>query len=443
MKKIALIFFAILLIMACTKDEPKPITAANASQTDYSISPPKYNDTLERQYKSFNQCVYNLMKTYYYWNDKVPKIDYNLGKYQADPNLLLDDLKYTTFDKYSFIADKYTSDQLFEEGKETGKGFNLAFFDDVTIMINFVYPGSPADVAGLYRGMIVKKVNGSDLVSAANNGTAGDLLSATTNTLQVIDSNAILKNISVTDASFALKTVSLKKIIDQDGVKIGYLVFNSFLGPSENELNDAFAYFNQNNVTELVLDLRYNGGGYIYIANQLAAQIAGDKAKGNVFMNIIYNNDLKQYNEPYFFTTVTSSLNISRVCILATRNSASSSELVINCLKPYMDVKQFGGITYGKPVGFSGFGYGDKEIYAVQFSSTNANNEGEYFTGIVPNQYSTDQFKYQLGDVREDMLADALYYIKNGSYNTSTVRLQASTSKYFELKGLKSISGTY
>ena len=439
MKKAFLKFNAIILLLiliSCKKEESKP-------QTDYSLNPPKYADTLERQYGTANQALYNIMKTIYLWDDQVPTIDYNAAIYNDNLGKLLDDLKFKTLDRFSFISDKQTTNQLFQEGEDVSKGISYDLLNEITLKISFVYPDSPGEKAGLHRGMTIRKMNGSDVLLAINNGTIGNILQQPTIKFEVIDSAGSKKEISVTDAVFKLKTVSKRSIIIQDGKRIGYLLFNSFLGTSTAELNDAFSYFNSNDISEFILDLRYNGGGYVHVANQLASFIAGKKGQGKTFMKYIYNKNLTQYNEPVLFTTLGNNLDIERVFIIGSKQTASASELVINSLKPFMTVKLIGNITYGKPVGFPAFGYKDKVIFPVLFKSTNALDEGEYYTGLIPDKFSLDGLDYPLGDVRENRLADALYYIKNGSFKSDVARTESFSERPFIPFGIKSVLGTF
>jgi C-terminal processing protease CtpA/Prc len=430
-----LVLVGIILFISCKKDNPAP-------STDYTIKDPIYSDTLERQYSSFNQAIYNLMKTIYLWNDKVPQIDYNASRYSENPDLLLEDLKYTTLDKFSFVSDKTTTDQLFEEGKETGLGVGFDLLNEITLKISIVYPGSPAEAAGLYRGMTVKKLNDVEVIGAINDGSIYNVLNTSTIKFEVLDTTGKSKTISVTAAQFTLKTVVKKSIINQNGKKIGYLMFNSFLGTSENELKEAFSFFNSNNIDELVLDLRYNGGGYVDVAQQLAALIGGTRVNGKTFIKYLFNERLKSENVTTTFTAENDALNLSRVFIISSKQTASASEIVINSLKPYLDVKVIGFPSYGKPVGFIGWGYKDKYVFPVMFKSANANDESDYFNGIVPDQYSLDGLNYDLGDVRENRLADALYYIKNGSFQSSA-RIGSETERPIIPFGLKSAIGTF
>jgi C-terminal processing protease CtpA/Prc len=213
-----------------------------------------------------------------------------------------------------------------------------------------------------------------------------------------------------------IPTVSLTRVIDDGGRKIGYLFFRNFVRPSEAALNDAFAALRTAGATELVLDLRYNGGGLVDIAVHLASLIGGVRTNGQVLLNYVHNDRVgPTYNKTTRFTNPEQALNLSRLVVITTRSSASASELIINSLRAYMPVTVIGDTTYGKPVGQYGFTFCDKVLAAVSFSIKNANNEGDYFDGIPPTCAAPDDSTHQLGDPAEASLAEALGYLRTGS----------------------------
>ena len=134
--------------------------------------------------------------------------------------------------------------------------------------------------------------------------------------------------------------------------KIGYLSYNSFLGDTAKtyaEFQRIFNRFATQNINDVVIDLRYNGGGYVTVQNKLANYLVATSANGSVMMKQQYNDKYPQYNETTNFRKA-GSLNLNRVFFIVSNNTASASELLINNLKPYMDVKLIGpSKTYGKP----------------------------------------------------------------------------------------------
>ncbi|MFT7194878.1 MAG: carboxyl-terminal processing protease, partial [Rheinheimera aquimaris] len=225
-------------------------------------------------------------------------------------------------------------------------------------------------------------------------------------------------------------TVLHRSVIEQDNKRIGYLVFNSFIELSESELQQAFAYFAIQGVEELVLDLRYNGGGLIRVANQLSTQIAQRNVQGQVFVKYRYNDKNTAKNNTTLFSlgAGSTSLNLDRVFILTTASSCSSSELVINALSPFIDVVQIGGTTCGKPVGQQPDQIGNYVLFAINFQTVNALDQGDYFDGLVPECQVPEQINGDWGIADDPLYAEALQYIRTGNCsNVATSAISAAS----------------
>ena len=178
--------------------------------------------------------------------------------------------------------------------------------------------------------------------------------------------------------------MSLTRVVEVDGRKVGYLFFRNFVQPSTAALTDAFAALKTAGATELVLDLRYNGGGLVDVAVHLASLIGGTRTNGQVMLNYVHNDKIGPIlNKTTRFTNPEQALNLQRLVVITTRGSASASELVINSLRPFIPVTIIGDTTYGKPVGQYGLRFCDKVLYPVAFSIKNANLEGDFFDGIA------------------------------------------------------------
>ncbi|MEO7762099.1 MAG: S41 family peptidase, partial [Casimicrobiaceae bacterium] len=219
------------------------------------------------------------------------------------------------------------------------------------------------------------------------------------------------------------------------GGKVGYILFNDHNLPAEAELIAAVNQLKAANVNDLFLDLRYNGGGYLYIAGQLAYMIAGPaRTSGKIFEKLAFNDkrsaDTNDPGNTYPFINSTSgingtgttpgillpSLNLGRVFVLTSGGTASASEAVINSLQGIgVQVIRVGTTTFGKPYGFSprdncGFTY-----FSVEFKGTNNVGFGDYDAGFSPTCQVPDDFTHQLGDPNEGRLAVALNYRATGS----------------------------
>ena len=206
-----------------------------------------------------------------------------------------------------------------------------------------------------------------------------------------------------------IPTVSLTRVVEVDGRKVGYLFFRNFVQPSVAALTDAFTALKAAGATELVLDLRYNGGGLVDVAVHLASLIGGTRTNGQVMLNYVHNDKIGPIlNKTTRFANPEQALNLQRLVVITTRGSASASELVINSLRAYIPVTIIGDTTYGKPVGQYGMRFCDKILYPVAFSIKNANNEGDFFDGLPVDCAAGDDYLHQLGDTAEASFAEAL-----------------------------------
>jgi hypothetical protein len=187
-----------------------------------------------------------------------------------------------------------------------------------------------------------------------------------------------------------------------------------------NEFQRIFNRFNTEGVTDVAVDLRYNGGGYVSVQQKLANYLAPSAANGQVMMNQVFNDHYSSWNETDKFTKV-GPLNMTRVFFIVSNNTASASELLINNLKPYQDIKLVGpGATYGKPVGYFPIPVGDWYIFPVSFRSTNKNGQGNYFNGFSVDSQQPDGLDKDWGDVNETALASVIKYVSTGSFTRTT-----------------------
>jgi hypothetical protein len=189
-----------------------------------------------------------------------------------------------------------------------------------------------------------------------------------------------------------------------------------------NEFSRVFNRFAGAGISDLVVDLRYNGGGYVSVQQKLANWLAPSSANGQLMMKEQFNDKYSEYNTTDYFKKL-GSLNLNRIYFIVSRSTASASELLINNLKPFMDVQLVGpSKTYGKPVGFFPVPVGDWYIFPVSFRSTNKNGQGNYFNGMDLNSQVADGLDKDWGDIGEACLQSALSNITTGAYRTSAVK---------------------
>jgi carboxyl-terminal processing protease len=302
------------------------------------------------------------------------------------------------------------------------------------LRVRYVEKASPAGKAGIRRGWKITKFNGSSNVNTGNSNAIVDAVYYSQNTtFEFLKPDGSTAAVTLAAASYTEDPIFLDTVYTAGSNKIGYLVFNSFLGDTNaiyNSFQRVFAKFSAENVKDVVVDLRYNGGGYVSVQEKLANYIVKPAASGGLMMKEVFNTKYQRYNETINFSKL-GSLNPNRVFFIVSDNTASASELLINNLKPYMEVKLVGPTnTYGKPVGYFPIEVGDWYIFPVSFRSTNKNGEGNYFDGIVTDSKSGDGLDKDWGNIQEASLANVLSYITSGAFvPLSATRTQAATAE--------------
>ncbi|WP_172826943.1 S41 family peptidase [Flammeovirga sp. SJP92] len=385
-----------------------------------------------------------LMSAWYLWNDELPSID--IDDYSTQDEMLL--ALRNEQDKWSLIQSKADYDAYYGSGQVTSgdegaHGIYMNYISEQDLYIRFSYPGSKAYEAGLRRGTRIKSINGlqvSDANSDQINSSLGKNLKGVENTFEItipsitkyVDGEKVEVSaqrdttITIAKEELIIQPVLLSEVIElPDGKKVGHLVFKSFIETAEEALANAFAEFKSEGVTELVLDLRYNGGGRVNIASQIAGYVLPSSASGKELFKYQHNPlQSAEYDESQNVELMPSNLNLERIFIFGEGGTASSSELVINSLKPYMDVQLLGQNTYGKPVGSYAFVNESNNAYVYSIISLrilNANGEGNYFDGLPVDQLVEDNVMYDWGDVNEPMLYQALYKIEHGTYDLPVI----------------------
>ncbi len=404
MKKIILISLLVIPVLFGCKKDPEP-------QDVY---------TLEERARD---GLYDLMKYVYLWYNTMPTVK---ASDFAGPEQILEALRYKPTDRWSFVTD-YESFIASMQGSFVGHGIRMSLDPANNVRVVSLYEGSDLWPKGVRRGWIVKEINGTliaPIFISGNNTAYNDLMgpatAGITNTFKFVNPDGQELTYSSTKASFTINSVTASKILDLPGGKTGYLCFETFIEPSEQELNEAFANFKANNVTDLIIDLRYNTGGYMDIAQQLSSLVLTWDDTTKVCYKLTYNSLVgPEWNESYNFVRTESPLGLDRVVFITTRSSASASEVVINSLKPYVDVKIVGDTTHGKPAGMNIWGFPfpsqsdpnpDYEyVFApITFEYLNSMNEGRFYEGMVPDVRAADDITHDFGDPQEASLSAAI-----------------------------------
>jgi C-terminal peptidase prc len=363
-----------------------------------------------------NRWVRDALFDLYYWNRELPPI--NPAPF-ASPQAYLEAVRFTPLDAtYSYIADRAEQEALFSASQFIGLGMSTPF-DGVELRVSEVYPDSPAAEAGIRRGDRFLAINGRPLGEIIEAGEIATAFGPQEEGLEVTlewrpvegpDRRATLRKRAV-----IIPPVTATRLYEVDGRKVGYLVLRNFVEPSTEALDHAFTALRDAGATELILDLRYNGGGLVTVAQHLAGLIGGQRTTGEVFAEYVHNDRHRELNRQIRFEAKTNALNLSRLIVITTRASASASEQIVNGLRPYMPVVIVGDRTFGKPVGQYALPFCDKVLNAVSFVLRNANGEADFFTGLAPTCPAADALDRQLGDPEEASLKEAFVYLRTGA----------------------------
>ncbi len=454
-----------MVFTSCEKDEEALFE--NNLQPDNK----KDNTTEEFGDIEVEQFVYKGMNDIYLYKADVPVLadDYfatttEKNGYLAEfnsPESLFDNL-LSSQDRFSFITDDYVAlEERFKgiNSSIAGMEFGLGRITDTNNIFGFlqyVLPNTSADEAGLTRGTVFTEVNGTKLT--INN--YADLMqgSFTINVGRVENGTLILTGETVTLNSdgYTENPVFIAKTLDVEGKTVGYLMYNSFIADFDDELNTAFGEFKAAGVTDLVLDLRYNGGGSVESAVDLASMITG-QFEGQIFMKEQWNEKYQKYfeaenpesllnrfNAQIRTQEAINSLQLSKVYILTTSGTASASELVINGLDPYIDVVQVGTTTTGKfqasatlydSPDFGKDGANENHTYAIQpliFKSANSVGKTDYVDGLLPDIELAEDLNDlgTLGDPSEPLLQAALNHMLGKAQQTKSQAARKAAEKF-------------
>lgn len=385
------------------------------------ISCEKDNDTKVNDAHIINEFVLENMNNYYLWTDNISNtLD---PKSTEDSKAFFEQMRYLGSgvdlkgDPWSFITDDLQGLKDYFKGIRKTIGYYLFPYyledgtDNFALVVAYVYENSPAADIGLKRGSVIMKIDGNYL----NRDNANDLLGKDSYEITLGTFDADQKKFVISDTKKSLSAIELNtnpiiksEVYNINGTKVAYLLYNSFIHEYDKELITEFEKYKTDGVTELVLDFRYNGGGSVASALNISSMIAPQSAIGEVFLKKQYNDELQEYlkNNPDFgqeflednleskaygsiddgiVGTDLPNLNLSRVYIIGLDGTASSSELVINGLKPYMQVITVGKKTHGKYVAsitIESEEYPNWAIQPIIFKSANANDVTDYWNGF-------------------------------------------------------------
>ena len=421
----------------------------------------KKDPTSVNQATDVNKFIYNGLKSYYLWADQVPNLaatkyptNESLNSFlntYSDPNVLFTNLlyQYKTIDKWSFIVDDSQIIDNWIQGISETMGFDFMLArvgttGDVFGFVRYVYKDSPAAKAGIMRGDLFMKVDGTQ-ITVDNYQTL--LFTKLTYTLSMaaISGNTISlngKTVAMTAIQMQENPIQVDTVMQVGTYKVGYLVYNGFNADFDIQLNDVFKKFKDAGINKLILDLRYNGGGSIQTADYLASMIHGTSSS-EIFLKEQYNTDFQNYlinkdgvaslnlsfTDKIAKTSTTAetpinTLNLNKLYVLTSDNTASASEALINGLKPYMQIFNVGINTAGKYVGSitikdwdANGNVNPNNKWAMQpivVKIANANGVSDFVNGLTPDYTAEEDIAnlLPLGDPNETLLRVALNEIQ-------------------------------
>lgn len=341
---------------------------------------------------------------------------------------------------FTFATSIADENALISSGSSAGFGIRLSF-DTVNdrVFLLETFENAPGFQAGMDRGTELLAIG----TTSANLQTVSALLASggpqglvdalgpsdpgVTRVIRFAQVDGTVIEASIAKADFSLDPISDRNgalIINDGGKSVGYLNLRTFIvSDASNQLRDAFQLFNTNGVTELIIDLRYNGGGLVSVS-EVFGDLLGEGRVGQLWSRTVLRESKSSENSSEFFENEVNALQASKIAFISTSSTASASELVINSMLPYLNadsVALIGGNTSGKPVGQFGFDFDacDLRIRAVTFQTVNADGDGDYFdglAGVVPNTcLANDDIFNPLGDANEASVSTALDFLAAGS----------------------------
>lgn len=448
MKKLNTILLGVCIVMSlmsCNKDmDDEFIPASNLEIQDF---------------------IYSAMNIWYLYKPNVP--DLANGRFASNdeyanylasfdtPESLFYDGLVADIDRFSFITADYRELENSFAGVTLNNGMDFGLFlapnDPTSVFgaVRYVLPNTSADEEGVMRGMLFNTIDGEPLSANGNrlDARSRELLNQNTYTIGLATLNqegdliSTEEEITLVKEEYTENPILISETLNIEDIAIGYLMYNAFTSDFDDELNQAFGEFEANGVTELVLDLRYNGGGSVRTATDLGSMITG-QFEGEIFSTERWNPEIQEQleeNDPESLENrfnasirtgeAINSLGLSRVVIITTGSTASASELVINSLNPYIEVVTVGETTTGKFQASTTFydseapnfrrnGASQNHFYAIQpliFTSENVNGVGDFVNGIDPDEENIIEEDVSnlgvLGDPDERLLDAALNVI--------------------------------
>ncbi len=327
------------------------------------------------------------------------------------------------------------------------------------VRVAYTEPNSPATAPGvnLSRGARILAIDGERVVDSSNvsvlNAGLFPSRAGETHTFTVLDLGSDTpRTVTMTAGVIEVSPVQNVDILTtSDGDRIGYMLFNDHSTPAAEGIINAGRYFiEQGGIDDLVVDLRYNGGGLVYVAQILSSMVAGTEKEGEIFEEFQTNGKYENASGEWEFTfrlpaedfnrdedLIVPSIGLKRLFVLTSGGTCSASESVINSLRGVdVDVIVIGSATCGKPYGFIPTENCGTVYFSIQFRGVNAKGEADFEKGFIPTCNAVEDFNHQFGDKEETLLKTALAYRNSGSCPDAGASAQIAGAESSETQAL-------
>ncbi|MET0373083.1 MAG: S41 family peptidase [Rhizorhabdus sp.] len=400
------------------------------------------------------------LREWYLFYDTLPS-SFDPTRY-TDVGTYLDSLTATARaqnkDRYfTYLTSIKEENAYYNSGSIAGFGWRFGLTQDGRLYVTEAYEGAPGLIAGVDRGAEIVAIGTSaanlQITTSLYQSGGGSALSTalgpdtpgTTRYFQIRDAGGT-RTISVTKSDFTLTPVSSRygaQIITDAGQRYGYVNLRTFIKTADPALRAAFQQFRTAGVTNIIVDLRYNGGGGVPIAELLSNLLGGGRSTSDVMSYTSFRPEKAEYNETTYFTPEPQSVAATRIAFIGTGNTASASEFVINTFPPYLhgNAALIGSNTYGKPVGQIGLDKTacDDRLRVIAFATQNAARQGAYYNGLavtsngVPSPLEAscradDDISYPMGDPHEASTRSALDFLQGKSCTRITTATATATA---------------
>lgn len=370
------------------------------------------------------------MKQYYYWADQMPSSVTKKGKSVDDYFLA----HLVSRDRWSWMMNGQSYNDMETGTSANSYGFHIGqpidYYKDYGVYIKYVDKESPLGKAGVARGWLMTHIAGQEVMSLIQNDRFYDELYKSSNSFTFKDNNGNTRTLDLNQSSFHSNSVTMSKVFTSadfeqlsKSAKVGYILYTTFNTNMKTEITSVLSQMKSEGITDLILDLRYNGGGDLSLCVDIASLLAPASADGKTFVTLSHNLANQKEDQSYSIKRTSNSLDLKRLFIITGSGTASASESMVNCLSPYMDVQTVGEQTYGKPNGMYVFLYPQKAkgkdieyaFLPICFYCKNVDGKADYDNGLTPKNKRYDDLYHDFS-AKEDLIGACLYYIANGSY---------------------------